>query len=992
MRDLRRIWNKGFSLVELVIGIAILSIVGIAITSFVVVAQRNYNTSSTEADLQYEAQLLANQLQDLIIDTERGISYAYNENILYPPEGDADSFKGLIIDDSEITDSDKVNTKQLYVYNNKSFYVIEWNNVEDSDEKGTVYYTENVYDAATKSITQTFGPEVLAEYVTGFGVDLSDVAKNNTVTLLFTLEKRGRSYTTTHKVKLRNEVLPNRTPDELYDDDPIEITADRIVVQPAEIRLWPGENNLDTDPVQTISAKVTSYSGYLPSQNVSWARCDFEPSTSESGNSIVKQEDGKVKVTVASDTVTAPDEFKAYAYQGTLYSYNPADPSNPDLQSYTRVGVRKLTSIGLKTFVDGVASIEAVPSVKIGQDDIVIRVANFAGNAYISDLEQLSETDNALVAPTKMADFLKTFGGVKFRRVVEGADAVVGLPAAGTELSDGKIKLKVKDDFTLPDDTTEYLVTVEFESLRFPGILGNASIKIVKKQIEPPITQSDWLRGGLLHIDTTVFDEADCVMSTGVPKVPMFSIYFDFYYVDPDTGEEIHTARSLAHNQACFGNCSRNELCTALAPGSNAVTGFDDYFLDIRLNTVDPNNSSSRMDMSFSGLMYDQYGKMSVYGQAPPDRFYSFNKVKVSIFRFNESYNQNNFPSEEPMWASDFLDIPAVALQWKEAVSQGWSDKTDGYYTFLGTSSDSASSVPGQYVVKKFYYAFADGWDAGDASYQFIDNGISDYQNWDNYGSRATSISKMYLNKKYRSSAVDVSDRFGCYMQNASGGWSEYYYNDGWSWDHVSTSDDGYALKTNRLTDQISVFDFADQHCIYVVIPNWLVYYNQGRTLKMVYEGNPYAGHPWASDVYSRMDGCSGSLNITFKSNNVDLSYSVGSGRWAYTDYFDAPCSLYCPTPEEFSSLGLNPSGNYYSMYYVDYSRRHDVYYLNENRYHIRSSYNSGSYVYNITAQTPTDGYDWTDSVNDLWKFYGNIYYRFYDNGTGKWDGDFIKK
>ena len=79
-------------------------------------------------------------------------------------------------------------------------------------------------------------------------------------------------------------------------------------------------------------------------------------------------------------------------------------------------------------------------------------------------------------------------------------------------------------------------------------------------------------------------------------------------------------------------------------------------------------------------------------------------------------------------------------------------------------------------------------------------------------------------------------------------------------------------------------------------------------------------------------------------------------------------------------------------MYYVD--EKKSKYYLNENRYHIRSSYNRGSdsYEYYITAQTPKDGYNWNSTVNELWKFSGNIYYRFYDNGTGKWDGGFIKK
>ena len=115
--------NKGLTLVELIVTIALMVIVGGAITSFVVVAQRNYNYGVADADLQYEAQLLSNRMQDLMIDTAKGISYEYTGEL-----ASGDPSEGLILDDSLIgSDVSAIITKQLYVYDSDKYYKLEWN-------------------------------------------------------------------------------------------------------------------------------------------------------------------------------------------------------------------------------------------------------------------------------------------------------------------------------------------------------------------------------------------------------------------------------------------------------------------------------------------------------------------------------------------------------------------------------------------------------------------------------------------------------------------------------------------------------------------------------------------------------------------------------------------------------------------------------------------------------------------------------------------------
>ena len=63
--------NSGFTLVELVIVMAIMGILGLAVAGFIGTSTKQYKYASKDVDLQYEAQLTMNQIGDLIIDADR---------------------------------------------------------------------------------------------------------------------------------------------------------------------------------------------------------------------------------------------------------------------------------------------------------------------------------------------------------------------------------------------------------------------------------------------------------------------------------------------------------------------------------------------------------------------------------------------------------------------------------------------------------------------------------------------------------------------------------------------------------------------------------------------------------------------------------------------------------------------------------------------------------------------------------------------------------
>ena len=65
--------QKGFTLIEVLVSIAILSIVLAGVGALMVTGSRSFAKGSADADIQKEAQLVVNQVEDLIIDTNGGV-------------------------------------------------------------------------------------------------------------------------------------------------------------------------------------------------------------------------------------------------------------------------------------------------------------------------------------------------------------------------------------------------------------------------------------------------------------------------------------------------------------------------------------------------------------------------------------------------------------------------------------------------------------------------------------------------------------------------------------------------------------------------------------------------------------------------------------------------------------------------------------------------------------------------------------------------------
>lgn len=209
-----KLGNKGFSLVELIVVMAIMVIVGGAIAGFLSTSISSYRTVSNEVDLQEEAQLTMNQLETLILNAEAGVNYKYSGTM-----ADSSTIEDLIYNDSQISgDVVQIDSKTLYIYNADCRYIVSWDNVSH-----TLNYERQELVSGGSTISFTPGTQaLLANYVQDFKVNL-DTSKSNTVVKIgMTLGKTPtdtKTYTANQNFSLRNQlVLNTENTATIYDD------------------------------------------------------------------------------------------------------------------------------------------------------------------------------------------------------------------------------------------------------------------------------------------------------------------------------------------------------------------------------------------------------------------------------------------------------------------------------------------------------------------------------------------------------------------------------------------------------------------------------------------------------------------------------------------------------------------------------------------------------------------------------------------------------
>lgn len=182
--------NGGYTLVELIVTIAILAVVGIGIGTIVSNSMKQYRMSSAEVSLQQESQLAGNQLMNLVMNANDGVSAENGRLNLYHYDLEHD-----------------VHSKTVIAYDADAC-MLTYSAYQKDAQSGTWVGVEDETD------------QCLAEYVTSFTVKVLDENSNKLTTAADRGDRRGRqvemqisyeldgkTYDFEQTVTLRNQVL-----------------------------------------------------------------------------------------------------------------------------------------------------------------------------------------------------------------------------------------------------------------------------------------------------------------------------------------------------------------------------------------------------------------------------------------------------------------------------------------------------------------------------------------------------------------------------------------------------------------------------------------------------------------------------------------------------------------------------------------------------------------------------------------------------------------
>lgn len=170
-----KINNKGMTLMELIIALAISMIVLSMIAVFINVASKSFNKTNNDVKLQMEAQVAINQLSNLAMEAKE----------IKPLLGVSEPNCGYCI----VGYNDSNTYAVIYTSDNQKLYLIKTNQ-------------ENILN-----INYSDDNDLLAEYVSGIQMTQADSNKKTeiiTLSLAVGMGNNRHTYTVSRKIKLRN--------------------------------------------------------------------------------------------------------------------------------------------------------------------------------------------------------------------------------------------------------------------------------------------------------------------------------------------------------------------------------------------------------------------------------------------------------------------------------------------------------------------------------------------------------------------------------------------------------------------------------------------------------------------------------------------------------------------------------------------------------------------------------------------------------------------
>ena len=188
----RKLNNKGLTLIEMVVAIAIIGIFSTVVMTFITSGANFYRKVSLTTKLQSDMQTTLESIENLILDTNVKITYRSGQASISNDLGNTASVnKELMLErtNEEDPDSERHPVTQ-----------ITWLASEQ-----TLYYNEGTMSNGSLEIKKT-QQAVMAENVSSFQMDISKAQSQGIVVFRLTLEKGDRKISQLYTVTLRNKV------------------------------------------------------------------------------------------------------------------------------------------------------------------------------------------------------------------------------------------------------------------------------------------------------------------------------------------------------------------------------------------------------------------------------------------------------------------------------------------------------------------------------------------------------------------------------------------------------------------------------------------------------------------------------------------------------------------------------------------------------------------------------------------------------------------
>lgn len=455
--------HKGFSLVELIIVIAILGIFGTAVFSLIVVGTRSYRNVGNDSDIQNEAQLTVNQIENLVIDTTKAITYSYT----------AGGTTTKVLSDNGIGE---VDGKTLTVYNSDAIYIIDW---IKADKK--IYLQKNTVDN-TGTVTGTGDRVEMAENVSAFSVSLEKAqAKNKVYVDVEFLSSDGTSsYVASKQIALRNVLAINDTTG-AYDEPNvassvtgIQIYYDGLNYSEDTVSYFShGEQNM------TFSFSALVRGVNFPSQQVSWA---------VTGNSSEN-----TTISNAGQLTIGEDED----FSNTL-TVKVTSTADPNYYTWANVKIKKITGVNLE--IDSASRAD-----EYHYADVITVKASITGD----NLEDVDKKFNWSATGAQRLDTYPADGNIqeyKIKATVGNNFTINAVSATDSNFHDS-ISFEVANP---------YGVTIAWDGTASDKLLRKGTTNSIKATVEPNDGQYGDIRWEICYIENTTSgtNETESLSST----------------------------------------------------------------------------------------------------------------------------------------------------------------------------------------------------------------------------------------------------------------------------------------------------------------------------------------------------------------------------------------------------------------------------------------------------------------------------------------------